>query len=86
MAAIDFTYSSWIMMALQKHISAWQVWNKSNSHITVVLPPPTIPASTTASTTAGCSKNQTQSAEDNSEIEILQNTETNPVQTEVTQN
>lgn len=38
MAAIDFTYSSWLIMTLQKHVDAWREWYNANSRIRVVLP------------------------------------------------
>lgn len=38
MAAIDFTYSSWLIMTMQKHIDAWRDWYNSHSKIKVILP------------------------------------------------
>ncbi|XP_050300948.1 E3 ubiquitin-protein ligase MARCHF3-like [Anthonomus grandis grandis] len=38
MAAIDFTYSSWLIMTMQKHVDAWRNWYNSSSQIRVVLP------------------------------------------------
>ncbi|XP_076252373.1 E3 ubiquitin-protein ligase MARCHF3-like isoform X1 [Rhynchophorus ferrugineus] len=38
MATIDFTYSSWLIMSIQKHIEAWKEWYNINSKLTVVLP------------------------------------------------
>ncbi|KAJ8978040.1 hypothetical protein NQ317_013568, partial [Molorchus minor] len=38
MAAIDFTYSSWLMLTFQRHFEAWSDWYKSNSTLKVVLP------------------------------------------------
>lgn len=39
MAAIDFTYSSWLMMAIQRQLTAWKSWYRETSHLTIVLPP-----------------------------------------------
>lgn len=38
MAAIDFTYSSWLIVTMQKHVDAWREWYNANSKIRVVLP------------------------------------------------
>ncbi|KAJ8933933.1 hypothetical protein NQ314_013689 [Rhamnusium bicolor] len=38
MAAIDFTYSSWLMLTFQRHYEAWRDWYRSNSTLKVVLP------------------------------------------------
>ncbi|KAJ8960028.1 hypothetical protein NQ318_009465 [Aromia moschata] len=38
MAAIDFTYSSWLMLTFQRHLEAWRDWYRSNSTLKVVLP------------------------------------------------
>ncbi|CAH2003618.1 unnamed protein product [Acanthoscelides obtectus] len=38
MAAIDFTYSSWLLMTLQTHIEAWRKWCRSNSNLKIILP------------------------------------------------
>ncbi|XP_060528073.1 uncharacterized protein LOC132703049 isoform X2 [Cylas formicarius] len=38
MAAIDFTYSSWLIVSLQKHIEAWRTWYKAHSQIKIILP------------------------------------------------
>lgn len=39
MAAIDFTYTSWLMSVLQRHVTAWRTWFDETCQITVVLPP-----------------------------------------------
>ncbi|KAJ8917157.1 hypothetical protein NQ315_012649 [Exocentrus adspersus] len=38
MAAIDFTYSSWLMLTIQKHIDNWRDWYKNNASLKVILP------------------------------------------------
>ncbi|XP_072383997.1 uncharacterized protein [Diabrotica undecimpunctata] len=38
MAAIDFTYSSWVLYICQKHAEAWRDWYHSNSSLKVILP------------------------------------------------
>lgn len=38
MAAIDFSYSSWLMVTFQKHLDNWRDWYKNNSTLKVVLP------------------------------------------------
>ncbi|KAG5880545.1 hypothetical protein JTB14_026778 [Gonioctena quinquepunctata] len=38
MAAIDFTYTSWLLVTLQRHIDAWKEWHRSKSTLKVVLP------------------------------------------------
>lgn len=38
MAAIDFTYSSWLLVTFQKHIEAWKEWYNTNSSLKVILP------------------------------------------------
>lgn len=39
MAAIDFTYTSWLMGVLQIHIGAWRAWFDETCQLTIVLPP-----------------------------------------------
>lgn len=39
MATIDFTYSSWLVVMLQKHLDAWKQWYQSNCSLRLVLPP-----------------------------------------------
>lgn len=38
MAAIDFTYSSWLMVCLQRQRDAWKEWYKTTCNLKVVLP------------------------------------------------
>lgn len=38
MAAIDFTYSSWLIVTLQKHAEAWKAWYRSNCDFKLILP------------------------------------------------
>nr|CAH7746245.1 unnamed protein product [Callosobruchus chinensis] len=38
MAAIDFTYSSWLLLTLQNHVEAWRQWYRSNSNLKIILP------------------------------------------------
>ncbi|KAF2883847.1 hypothetical protein ILUMI_22316 [Ignelater luminosus] len=38
MAAIDFTYSSWFMVNLQKHVIAWRNWYRNNCDVKLILP------------------------------------------------
>ncbi|XP_030768403.1 E3 ubiquitin-protein ligase MARCH3-like isoform X2 [Sitophilus oryzae] len=38
MATIDFTYTSWLIMNIQKHVEAWREWYALNSRLRVVLP------------------------------------------------
>lgn len=38
MAAIDFTYSSWLLVTFQKHLEAWREWYNTNSTLKVILP------------------------------------------------
>ncbi|XP_025829978.1 E3 ubiquitin-protein ligase MARCH8-like [Agrilus planipennis] len=40
MAAIDFTYSSWIMLVFQKYIDAWRSWYRTNCNLKLILPSP----------------------------------------------
>ncbi|XP_044753433.1 E3 ubiquitin-protein ligase MARCHF3-like isoform X2 [Coccinella septempunctata] len=37
-AAIDFTYTSWLLVTLQKHYEAWKEFRKTNCDIKIVLP------------------------------------------------
>lgn len=37
-AVIDFTYTSWLMICLQKHYENWVAWNIKNSTLKVLLP------------------------------------------------
>ncbi|KAL1513985.1 hypothetical protein ABEB36_003316 [Hypothenemus hampei] len=37
MAAIDFTYSSWLITTLQRHVEAWREWYNSHTRIRVIL-------------------------------------------------
>lgn len=37
-AAIDFTYSSWLMAILQRHVAAWRDWYRSNCDVRLILP------------------------------------------------
>ncbi|KAL3269483.1 hypothetical protein HHI36_008551 [Cryptolaemus montrouzieri] len=37
-AAIDFTYTSWLMVTLQKHYEAWQDFRRSNCDMKIILP------------------------------------------------
>ncbi|XP_066245918.1 LOW QUALITY PROTEIN: E3 ubiquitin-protein ligase MARCHF3-like [Euwallacea similis] len=37
-AAIDFIYSSWLIMTMKKHVEAWREWYNAHSKIKVVLP------------------------------------------------
>lgn len=39
MAAIDFTYSSWLTLCFQKHQTAWRQWYRNNSELQIILPP-----------------------------------------------
>lgn len=38
-AAIDFVYSSWLILTFQKHAEAWRTWYKSNCDVKLILPP-----------------------------------------------
>lgn len=38
MAAIDFTYSSWLIVTFQKHVNAWKSWYRTNSFLKLILP------------------------------------------------
>ncbi|XP_018574513.1 uncharacterized protein LOC108913444 isoform X2 [Anoplophora glabripennis] len=38
MAAIDFTYTSWLMLTFQKHVENWRDWYRNSSTLKVVLP------------------------------------------------
>lgn len=37
-AAIDFTYSSWLIVTLQRHIDAWRTWYKNTCQLKLILP------------------------------------------------
>lgn len=37
-ATIDFTYSSWLIMTLQKHVEAWKIWYKNKCQLRLILP------------------------------------------------
>ncbi|CAG9862293.1 unnamed protein product [Phyllotreta striolata] len=39
MAAIDFTYSSWLLYTCQRHLESWRSWYHSNTTLKVVLSP-----------------------------------------------
>ncbi|XP_056640582.1 E3 ubiquitin-protein ligase MARCHF3-like [Diorhabda sublineata] len=38
MAAIDFTYSSWLLYTCQKHAEAWREWYNNTTTVKVILP------------------------------------------------
>lgn len=38
-AAIDFIYTSWLIITLQKHAEAWKTWYRSNCDVKLILPP-----------------------------------------------
>ncbi|GLV34261.1 uncharacterized protein CBL_00192 [Carabus blaptoides fortunei] len=38
-AAIDFTYSYWLISRLHIHLLAWRAWYRENSCLTIILPP-----------------------------------------------
>ncbi|XP_022918255.1 E3 ubiquitin-protein ligase MARCHF2-like isoform X2 [Onthophagus taurus] len=39
MATIDFTYSSWLVVMLQRHFDAWRQWYQNMCTLKVILPP-----------------------------------------------
>lgn len=40
MAAIDFTYSSWLTLCFQRHQAAWREWYRNHCELQIILPPP----------------------------------------------
>ncbi|XP_031349805.1 E3 ubiquitin-protein ligase MARCH3-like isoform X2 [Photinus pyralis] len=36
-AVIEFTYTSWLLESLKKHLLAWEVWNRNNCDLKVIL-------------------------------------------------
>lgn len=38
MAAIDFTYSSWLILTFQRHMISWRSWYRNNSYLRLILP------------------------------------------------
>lgn len=37
-AAIDFTYTTWLLVTLQKHYEAWKDFRKDDCDIKIILP------------------------------------------------